>query len=49
MFAPSTGMEMLMNYALNRYYSSDDDDPISTAVKLFADLVNIHPFQRWKR
>ena len=35
---------MLMNNALHRYYSSNDD-PISAAVKLFADVINIHPFE----
>ena len=29
---------------LHRYYSSDDD-PISATVKLFADVINIHPFE----
>ena len=43
MFALTSTIEMLMNDALNRYYSSNDDDPISAAVKLFADVINIHP------
>ena len=34
--------QMLMNNALHRYYSSDDDS-IYAATKLFADMINIHP------
>ena len=43
-FAPVSTIEMLMNNALHRYYSSNDD-PISAAVKLFAGVINIHPFE----
>ena len=42
-FAPGSAIELLMNDALHRYYSNDD--PISAAVKLFADVKNIHPFE----
>ena len=35
MFAVASKIERLINYALNRYYSSDDD-PIYAATKLFA-------------
>ena len=44
MFAPASAIKMLMNNALRRYYSSDDD-PISAATKLFADVINIYPFE----
>ena len=33
-----------MSDALDRYYSYDDD-PISAATNLFADVINIHPFE----
>ena len=46
-FAPVSAIEMLMNNALHRYYSSDDD-PISAAVKLFTDVIKIHPFEERK-
>ena len=45
MFALSSAIEMLIKDALNRYYSSDNDDPISATVKLFADVINIHPLE----
>ena len=44
MFAPVSAIERLMNDALRRYYSSDDD-PISVAANLFSDVINIHPFE----
>ena len=43
-FAPVSVIERLMNDALRRYYSSDDD-PISVAANLFSDVINIHPFE----
>ena len=36
---------MLINNALSRYYSSNDDDPIYAATKLLADLIEIHLFE----
>ena len=42
MFACASEIERLMNDALHRYY---DDYPIYVATKLFADLINIHPFE----
>ena len=42
MFAPASAIKVLVNDALQRYY---DDDPISAATKLFAKLINIHPFE----
>ena len=44
MFALASAIKRLMNDALHRYYSSDDD-PIYAATKLFADMINIHPFE----
>ena len=44
MFALASALERLMEDALCRYYSSDND-PISTATKLFADVINSHPFE----
>ena len=43
-FAPVSVIERLMNDALHRYYNSDGD-PIYAAVKLFADVINIHPIE----
>ena len=42
-FALVSTIEKLMNNALHRYYSNND--PISAVVKLFADVINIHPFE----
>ena len=44
MFAPASAAEMLINDAFCRYYSPNDN-PISAATKLFADVINIHPFE----
>ena len=44
MFALASAIERLMKDALRRYYSSDDD-PISAATKLFADVINIYPIE----
>ena len=45
MFPLASAIEMLTNDVLNRYCSSSNDDPISTALKLFADVINNHPFE----
>ena len=42
MFAPASAIEKLIKEGLQRCY---DDDPISAATKLFAELINIHPFE----
>ena len=44
-FAPASAVPKLVTDALNRYYSEESDDPILNTVKLFMDLVSIHPFE----
>ena len=44
-FAPASAVGGLVADALNRYYSAESDDPVLNAVKLFIDLINIHPFE----
>ena len=44
-FAPASAVPRLVTDALNRYYSKESDDPILNTVKLFMDLVSIHPFE----
>ena len=39
MFALTSAKKMLVNDALRRYYSIEDEDPISAAEKLFADVI----------
>ena len=44
-FSPVSAIKVLMNDVLHRHYSSNDDDSISAVVKLFADMINTHPFE----
>ena len=44
-FAPASAISRLMANALNRYYSKESHDPVLNAVKLFIDMINIHPFE----
>ncbi|XP_057316770.1 uncharacterized protein LOC130657787 [Hydractinia symbiolongicarpus] len=44
-FAPVSAIPRLVTYALDRYYSTETDDPIWNAVRLFIDLINIHTFE----
>ena len=44
-FAPASAISRLMAGALNRYYSKESHDPILNAVRLFIDVINIHPFE----
>ncbi|XP_057305474.1 protein adenylyltransferase fic-1-like [Hydractinia symbiolongicarpus] len=44
-FAPVSAIPRLVTDALDRYYSTETDDPIWNAVRLFIDLINIHPFE----
>ena len=44
-FAPVGAIRRLVVGALSRYYSEESDDPILNAVKLFIDMINIHPFE----
>ena len=44
-FAPAFAIPKLVKDALDRYYSNESDDPILNAVNLFADLINVHPFE----
>ena len=44
-FAPASAISRLMTNALNRYYSKESHDPILNAVRLFIDVINIHPFE----
>ena len=43
-FALASAIKIMMNNTLNKCYSSNDD-LISAAVKLFADVINIHLFE----
>ena len=43
-FAPASAVPRLVTDALNRY-SEESDDPILNAVRLFIDVINIHPFE----
>ena len=45
MFAPASEIERLINDALRKYYSANNDDPIYAATKLFVDVINLHPFE----
>ncbi|XP_057294015.1 protein adenylyltransferase fic-1-like [Hydractinia symbiolongicarpus] len=44
-FAPVSAISRLVTEALDRYYSTETEDPIWNAVMLFIDLINIHPFE----
>ena len=44
-FAPASAIRRLVVGALDRYYSEESDDPIMNAVRLFIDMINIHPFE----
>ena len=43
-FAPVSAIEKAMSSALDRHHYSNED-PISGATSLFADVINIHPFE----
>ena len=44
-FVPFSVIPKMVTDALDRYYSKKSNDPILNAVKLFIDLINIHPFE----
>ena len=44
-FAPASAVPRLVTAALNRFYSKESHDPIMNAVRLFIDMINIHPFE----
>ncbi|XP_057302764.1 protein adenylyltransferase Fic-like [Hydractinia symbiolongicarpus] len=48
-FAPVSAIPRLVTDALDRYYSTETDDPIWNAVRLFMDFINIHPFEDGNR
>ena len=48
-FVPVDVIPRLVTDAINRYYSSDLEDPISNAENLFMDLIRIHPFEDGNR